>query len=274
MSKIKKNFVLICVLILVGYPAFAKASIILQSTTSTKNSGLYTYLLPFLKEDTGITVNVVAVGTGAAIKNAENCDGDILLVHDKEKELTFLKQGYGKNRFRLMYNDFIIIGPKQNPANLNNTDDVISAFRKISKSKSLFISRGDNSGTESKEKKLWDISKINTKLVSGKWYLETGSGMGSTINIAMGLGAYTLTDRASWITHTTTNDFQIFIEKDKRLFNQYGIISLNKNKCPQLKAEKADRVIKWLISEKGQSLIGSYRVNGQKLFFPNFKNSE
>ena len=249
----------------------AEQSVILQSTTSTKNSGLYTYLLPLLKKDTGVTVHVVAVGTGAAIKNAENCDGDILLVHDIEKEKEFIKNRFGNKRFRLMYNDFIIVGPKTNPADIKLNDNLVTALKKISSSKSYFISRGDNSGTDTKEKYLWSLPKINIKKASGKWYLETGSGMGATLNIAIGIQGYTLVDRASWITYTNKNNFRVFIENDKKLFNQYGLISLNKIKCPEVKFREAQMVINWLLSKKGQSLIGSYKVHGQKLFFPNYE---
>ena len=271
MYKLKITPLIIILLILSKNILIAQQSVILQSTTSTKNSGLYNFLLPILKKDTGVTVHVVAVGTGAAIKNAENCDGDILLVHDVEKEKKFIKKRFGDKRFKLMYNDFIIVGPETNPANINLNDNIITALKKISSSKSYFISRGDNSGTDAKEKYLWKLSKINTKRASGTWYLETGSGMGATLNIAIGIDGYTLVDRASWITYTNKNNFRVFVQNDNKLFNQYGLISLNKIKCPKIKYREAQMVINWLLSQKGQSLIGSYTVNGQKLFFPNFK---
>jgi len=247
----------------------AESSIIVQSTTSTKNSGLYDYILPRVKEDTGITVNVVAVGTGAAIKNAMNCDGDVLLVHSRKREDKFVADGYASRRYDVMYNDFVIIGPADDPAGIAGLNDVATAMKKIASTQSFFASRGDDSGTHSKEKSLWAASGIDQEAASGSWYRKTGSGMGATINTAIGMGAYTLTDRATWINFGTKGDFSIMVEGDKTMFNPYGVMLISPEKCPTVKAKEGQAFIDWLISAQGQDTIASYEVNGKKLFFPN-----
>lgn len=244
-------------------------SIIVQSTTSTANSGLYDYLLPMFKNDTGIVANVVAVGTGQAIKNAKNCDGDVLLVHAKTSEEKFVSEGYGVERFDLMYNDFIIVGPPSDPAEIKGSNNILSALSKIAGSEALFASRGDDSGTHKKEKSLWASANIDPSQASGKWYRETGSGMGATLNVAVGMDAYTMTDRATWISFKNKGNFNIAVEGDKALFNQYGVILVSKNKCPNVKADPGQQFVNWLLSAGGQSKIGAYEVDGQKLFFPN-----
>ena len=244
-------------------------SIILQSTTSTKNSGFYDYILPMIKKDTGITVNVVAVGTGQAIKNAQRCDGDVLLVHAKAAEERFVSDGYGVKRFDLMFNDFVIVGPPGDPANITGSTDVSGALKSIASQQTPFASRGDNSGTHKAENKLWKISGIDPSKGSGMWYLETGSGMGSTLNIAVGKGAYVLSDRATWIKFGNKQNFKVHVQGDKRLFNQYGITLINPTKCPNVKSKAGQKFISWLLSDKGQSAIESYTVGGNQLFFPN-----
>jgi tungstate transport system substrate-binding protein len=244
-------------------------SIIVQSTTSTANSGLYDYLLPTFKEKTGITVNVVAVGTGQAIKNAQNCDGDVLLVHAKPAEEKFVAEGYGVKRFDLMYNDFIIVGPPADPAGIAGTKDVTAALKKIAETKAPFASRGDDSGTHKKEQALWKAAGVDPSQGSGKWYSETGSGMGATLNTGVGMGAYVLTDRATWISYKNKGDFKIAVEGDKALFNQYGVIVVNKEKCPSVKADLGQQFADWLLSAEGQTVIGSFKIEGQQLFFPN-----
>ena len=216
-------------------PALAADSIIVQSTTSTQNSGLYKYLLPKFKEKTGIQVNVVAVGTGQAIKNAQNCDGDVLLVHAKPSEEKFVKDGYGVKRSDLMYNDFIIVGPPADPAKVGGMKDAPAALKKISDAGATFASRGDNSGTHKKEVRLWKASGVDPKKASGKWYRETGSGMGATLNAGVGMGAYVMTDRATWISFKNKGDYKIQVEGDKNLFNQYGVILVTPKKCPKVK---------------------------------------
>ena len=254
---------------LVASTTFAAESIIVQSTTSTANSGLYSYLLPGFKADTGIDVHVVAVGTGQAIKNAQNCDGDVLLVHAKSAEEKFVKSGYGIERFDVMYNDFVFIGPASDPANLRQSMSVESSLKKIANSNSIFLSRGDNSGTHKKELALWQISGIDPKPQSGKWYRETGSGMGATLNVAIGMNAYTMTDRATWISFGNMQDFEILYQGDESLFNQYGIVMVNPERCQNVKSKSAKVFIDWVLSNKGQSVIGEYKLSGKQLYFPN-----
>jgi tungstate transport system substrate-binding protein len=246
-------------------------SILVQSTTSTQNSGLYGYLLPLFKADSGITVNVVAVGTGQAIKNAQNCDADVLLVHAKPAEEKFVADGYGVKRFDLMYNDFVIVGPASDPAGIAGGKDAAAALKTIAANKALFASRGDNSGTHKAEKALWKTAGLDPTGASGGWYRETGSGMGATLNAGVGMGAYVLTDRATWISFKNKGDFKIAVEGDKALFNQYGVILVNKDKCPTVKAELGQQFIDWLLSPKGQDAIRGFQVDGQQLFFPNAK---
>ena len=249
--------------------AAENASIIVQSTTSTKNSGLYDYLLPKFTKETGIDVHVVAVGTGAAVRNAMNCDGDVLLVHSQQREEDFVASGYAPRRYALMYNDFILIGPKSDPAQLAEGQDAVAALRKIAAKGHSFISRGDDSGTHIKERELWKIAAFDPTAHSGDWYREVGTGMGATINIAVGLGAYTLSDRATWLKFTNKSDFKILVEGDKRLFNPYGIMRVTKEKCPRANISHAQTFIDWLTSNAGQTLITDYKINGKTLFFGN-----
>ncbi len=245
------------------------ASLLVQSTTSTANSGLYKYLLPLFEAQTGIQVKVVAVGTGQAIRNARNCDADILLVHAKEAEEQFVKDGYGIDRSDLMYNDFIVVGPPEDPAGIHGSKDVVKALEKIGKTKSMFASRGDDSGTHKKEISLWQLAGMAPDGKEQKWYRSTGSGMGATLNTAVGLGAYVLTDRATWISFGNKSDFQIMTEGDDLLFNQYGVILVNQQKCPEVNSIEGQQLIDWLLSEKGQFAIGAYKRDNQQLFFPN-----
>jgi tungstate transport system substrate-binding protein len=249
-------------------------SIIVQSTTSTANSGLYDHLLPTFQVETGITVNVVAVGTGQAIKNAENCDGDVLLVHAKPAEEQFVAEGYGVERSDLMYNDFIIVGPPADPAGITGSSDAGAALQKIAESGALFASRGADSGTHKKELALWQAATVDPSGASGDWYRETGSGMGATLNAAVGMNAYVMTDRATWISFENKGDFQIAVEGDEALFNQYGVILANPEKCPSVEAEAGQAFIDWLLSEEGQDAIAAYRIEGQQLFFPNAESGD
>ena len=244
-------------------------SIIVQSTTSTKSSGLYDHLLPKFKAKSGITVHVVAVGTGQAIKNARNCDGDVLLVHAKAAEEKFVASGYGVRRFDVMYNDFIIVGPASDPAGISGGRNAVAALKTIFAKKALFASRGDDSGTHKKERSLWQSAGIDPGGASGKWYRETGSGMGATLNAGVGMGAYVMTDRATWIAFKNKGDFKIAVAGDEALFNQYGVILVNKAKCPSVKALLGQHFIDWLVSPMGQAAIKAYRRDGQQLFFPN-----
>ncbi len=244
-------------------------SIIVQSTTSTKNSGLYDHILPQFKEQSGITVHVVAVGTGQAIKNAGNCDGDVLLVHAKPAEETFVAEGHGVARHDLMYNDFVIVGPPTDLAGIAGGTSAVESFKSVADSGALFASRGDDSGTHKKEKALWAEAGVDPSASSGQWYRETGSGMGATLNVGVGMGAYVMSDRATWIAFKNKGDFGIVVEGDEALFNQYGVILVNPEKCPNVKADLGQQFIDWLLSDEGQEAIRSYVVDGQQLFFPN-----
>ena len=264
-----KIYPLILCLVIFSKLSLADNSIVVQSTTSTYNSGFYDYILPLMKSETNVTAHVVSVGTGAALKNAANCDGDVIIVHAKNRELEFVKNGHGVNRQNLMYNDFVIIGSKRNPAKINISDDPIKAFSKIYNSSSVFVSRGDDSGTHFKEMSIWRKANLDPTQFSGGWYRETGSGMGTTLNLANGMEAYTLTDRASWIKFNNKKNLDIMAEKDKLLFNQYGITMVNPLKCPNVRLKNTKIFINWLLSEKGQKAIKNFKIKGQQLFFPN-----
>lgn len=242
---------------------------ILATTTSTQDSGLLDYLLPIFKEDTGIDVKVVAVGTGEALKLGENGDADCLLVHAKEKEEEFIKNGYGVERHDVMYNDFIIVGPEEDPAKVkeNASNDVVEAFKSISENEADFVSRGDESGTHVKENGIWEVAEIEP---TGDWYISAGKGMGAVLQMADEKKAYTLTDRATYLSMEDDLDLVIVTEKDERLYNQYGVIMLNTEKH-DIKEEESKEFIDWMLSEKGQKLIGEYGKEeyGQALFIPN-----
>lgn len=244
-------------------------AILVQSTTSTANSGLYDHLLPIFRAETGITVNVVAVGTGQAIRNARNCDGDVLLVHAKAAEEAFVADGFGTARTDLMYNDFVLVGPAADPAGVAGMNDVEAALRQIAEAGALFASRGDDSGTHKKEMALWSATGVDPTAASGAWYRETGSGMGATLNAGIGMGAYVMTDRATWISFGNKQDYQIAVEGDADMFNQYGVIPVNPAACPSVQAEAAQTFADWLTAPAGQQAIAAYRVAGQQLFFPN-----
>ena len=252
-----------------GQPAGAGEFIIVQSTTSTQNSGLYDALLPRFTAGSGIEVRVVAVGTGQAIKNARNCDGDVLLVHARAAEEAFVAEGFGVARSDVMYNDFIIVGPPADAAGVAGSHDVLAALTAIKAAAVPFASRGDDSGTNKKELALWQVAGIDPTADSGGWYRETGSGMGATLNLASAMGAYALTDRATWIAFANKGGHRIAVEGDPAMFNQYGVILVNPERCPNVKAAAGQSFIDWLLSEAGQAAIGAYRRDGQQLFFPN-----
>jgi tungstate transport system substrate-binding protein len=243
--------------------------IIVQSTTSTQNSGLFDHILPKFTEKTGIEVRVVAVGTGQALKNAKNGDGDIVLVHSKPDEEKFVAEGWGVKRHDVMYNDFVIVGPASDPAGIAGLKDADQALKKIAEAEAPFASRGDNSGTHKAEERLWEQTGVDPTHASGDWYLETGSGMGATLNTAVGKHAYTLTDRGTWLSFANKSDFKVLVEGDPKLFNQYGVILVNPEKHARVKAEQGQEFVDWLISGEGQKAIASYRIDGQQLFFPN-----
>ena len=264
-------FMLIFLFLLLGSPkiSFSKEFITLQSTTSTQNSGLYNYILPIFSDKYNIDVRVVAVGTGQAIKNAQNCDGDVLIVHSQTSEEGFVESGYGLYRQNLMYNDFIIIGPYNDPAEINSSQNAFEVFKKIYNSKSVFSSRGDESGTHKAEIKIWNEINLETNKFNGNWYRELGLGMGATLNVAVQMDAYALSDRATWLAFNNKRDHKVLFEGDKSLFNQYGIIPVNPKKCPTVKFNLSEKFIYWMLSKEGQNKIASFKVNGHQLFFPN-----
>lgn len=243
--------------------------VIVQSTTSTQNSGLFDHILPKFTDKTGIEVRVVAVGTGQALKNARNGDGDVVLVHSKPDEEKFVADGWGVKRYDVMYNDFVIVGPSSDPAGIAGLNDADQALEKIAEAEAPFASRGDNSGTHKAELRLWKKTGIDPTFASGDWYLETGSGMGTTLNTAVGKHAYALTDRGTWLSFANKSDFEVLVQGDPALFNQYGVILVNPEKHPRVKADKGKVFVDWLISGEGQKAIASYKIDGQQLFFPN-----
>ena len=242
---------------------------ILQSTTSTQNSGLFDAILPRFRTQTGIEVRVVAVGTGQALKNARNGDGDVLLVHAKSDEEAFVAAGWGVKRYDVMYNDFVIVGTVNDPADIGGLQKAGSALRKISQTQAVFVSRGDESGTHKKEQTLWKTAAVDPLKASGTWYREAGTGMGATLNTAVGMRAYTLTDRGTWLSFRNKTDYTILVEGDPQLFNQYGVLLVNPAKHPHVKADLGQQFIDWLVGPEGQSLIAGYTIAGQPLFFPN-----
>ena len=245
--------------------------IVVASTTSTENSGLYSFVLPRFSEQTGIEVRVVAVGTGQALYIAQNGDADVLLVHHRPSEEQFISQGHGVTRYDLMYNDYILVGPRDDPASVLFAANVIGAVQRIATNKSLFVSRGDDSGTHKKELELWNQSGIDTTKVADGWYQATGSGMGGTLNMASALDAYTLTDRATWLKFGNKGRLDILFQSEPPLFNPYGIILVNPEKHPHIKTRDGQTFIEWMLSEAGQTLIADYRILGQQAFFPTAK---
>ncbi len=243
-------------------------SIIVASTTSTRDSGLFEYLLPKFKAKTGITVKVVAQGTGKALDTGRRCDADVLFVHAKAAEEKFVKEGYGGPRHPVMYNDFVVVGPKSDPAGIKGMKDVGKALVTLMNKKADFISRGDNSGTNKAELRLWKASGVNIDKQKGPWYKAIGQGMGATLNAAAASNGYTLTDRATWIHFKNKQNLVIEVEGDKRLFNQYGVFLVNPKRCPHVKVDLGQAFINYLISPEGQTVIKGYKVDGQELFYP------
>ena len=243
--------------------------ITVQSTTSTANSGLLDAILPGFTAETGIEARVVAVGTGQALRNARNGDGDVLLVHARDAEEAFVAEGWGVERFDVMYNDFVLIGPEGDPAGVAGGQDIVAALQAIADAEAIFVSRGDDSGTHKAERRFWAETGRDVDAVSGTWYRETGSGMGATLNTAVGMGAYVLSDRATWIAFGNTAGLKVVVEGDARMFNQYGVILVNPEVHAHVKADFGQRFIDWLTGPEGQAAIAGYRLDGQQLFFPN-----
>jgi tungstate transport system substrate-binding protein len=252
-----------------SHTVFAQRFITVASTTSTEQSGLFKHLLPLFEKKTGVQVRVVALGTGQALDLARRGDADVVFVHAKSAEEKFLSEGHGVQRFPVMYNDFVVIGPKADPAKIGGTKDVVAALKKIKDSASPFVSRGDRSGTHIAELELWKSAGIDIAKEKGPWYRDTGQGMGPALNTASSMGAYILSDRGTWLAFRNRGDLSILVEGDKRLFNQYGVMLVNPQKHPNVKRADGQAFIDWLISPEGQNAIAAYKIGGQQLFYPN-----
>jgi tungstate transport system substrate-binding protein len=243
-------------------------AIVVASTTSTQDSGLFNYLLPIVREKTGVEVKVLAQGTGQALDTARRGDADVVFVHARSAEEKFLAEGFGVKRYPVMYNDFVLIGPKGDPAGIRGLD-VVASLQTIKTKAAPFISRGDRSGTHIAELALWKDAGVDVATDRGSWYKEIGQGMGAALNIASASNAYVLADRGTWLAFKNRGDLAILVEGDKRLFNQYGVMLVNPAKHPTVKKEAGQRFIDWLISPEGQNAIAGYKIEGQQLFYPN-----
>lgn len=245
--------------------------ITVSSTTSTEQSGLFKHLLPVFQKASGIEVRVVALGTGQALDMGRRGDADVVFVHDKVAEEKFIAEGFGVKREEVMYNDFILVGPKADPAKVAGGNDITEALKKIEAAKAAFVSRGDKSGTHAAELRLWKSAGIDLAQQKGPWYRDTGTGMGPALNTAASLDAYIIADRGTWLSFKNRQNLTIVVEGDKRLFNQYGVILVNPEKYTHVKKEAGQKFIDWLISEEGQKTIAEYKIGGEQLFFPNAK---
>jgi tungstate transport system substrate-binding protein len=251
----------------------AERFITVASTTSTENSGLFGAILPRFQQDSGLAVRVVSLGTGQAIKAAERGDADVLFVHHKPSEEQFIAAGFGVQRYDVMYNDFVIVGPRTDPAGIKGMTAVSAALAQVAAQRAVFVSRGDDSGTHKLEVSLWQAAGVDRTTASGSWYREVGAGMGATLNTASAMGGYALTDRGTWISFKNKGELAILVEGDVRLFNQYGVILVNPAKHRHVKAADGQAFINWLISDKGQKAIADFRIEGEQVFFPNAKQS-
>jgi len=254
---------------LIGPAVAAEKSIVVASTTSTQDSGLFDYLLPQFKAKTGIEVKVVAQGTGQALDTARRGDADVVFVHAKSAEEKFLAEGYGVKRYPVMYNDFVLIGPRSDPAAVRGSKDVLASLAAIKLKGATFISRGDRSGTNIAELDLWRLAGIDIAASKGPWYKEIGQGMGAALNTASADNAYVLSDRGTWLAFKNKGDLEIAVEGDKHLFNQYGVMLVNPQKYPTVKKNLGQQFIDWLISAEGQRDIAGYKIDGKQLFYPN-----
>ena len=267
-----KRRALIAIAASVGFGTFAfgqDRSIIVASTTSTEDSGLFGYILPLFKAKTGIDVKVVAQGTGQALDTGRRGDADAVFVHAKPAEEKFLAEGFGVKRYPVMYNDFILVGPRSDPAGIKGSRDIVAALNALKEKRAPFISRGDRSGTHIAELGLWKLAGIDIIAERGPWYKEIGQGMGAALNAAAASDAYVLSDRGTWLSFRNKGDLVVVVEGDKRLFNQYGVMLVNPQKHPSVKKELGQQFIDWLISPEGQAAIAAYKINGEQLFYPN-----
>jgi tungstate transport system substrate-binding protein len=270
---LNRRLILAVAAFLIGGPAIAQdKSIVVASTTSTQDSGIFRHILPLFEAKTGIQVKVIAQGTGQALDTGRRGDADVVFVHAKAAEEKFLAEGFGVKRFPVMYNDFILVGPKSDPAGMAGTNDIVAALKALKARQLPFVSRGDRSGTHQAELALWKIAGIDIANEKGPWYREIGQGMGATLNTAGAMGAYTISDRGTWISFKNKGDFIVAVEGDKRLFNQYGVMLVNPQRHSNVKQELGQQFIDWLISTEGQSAIADYKINGQQLFYPNARD--
>ncbi len=252
-----------------GIEAAERGRLTLATTTTTENSGLMAHLLPIFEASTGIRVRVVVRGTGQVLRTARDGDVDAFIAHDKAAELDFVEAGFGIERIDIMYNDFVLVGPVDDPAAVRGMDDAARALQRIAARRAYFVSRGDDSGTHRAERRLWRATSADPAASSGTWYLEAGAGMGTTLNIAAGKGAYTLTDRGTWLAFRNRRGLRILVEGDKRLVNQYGVTLVNPARHPHVRAREGRALIAWLASDEGRRAIADYRIDGRQLFFPN-----
>ena len=255
----------------IGPTGAAERFITVASTTSTENSGLFDAILPRFQQESGIAVRAISLGTGQAIKAAERGDADVLFVHHKPSEEQFVAAGFGVKRYDVMYNDFVIVGPRADPAGIKGMTDASAALARIATQQAVFVSRGDDSGTHKLEMSLWQAAVIDPSGAHNSWYREVGAGMGATLNTARAMDGYTLTDRATWLSFKNTGELALLVEGDTRLFNQYGVILVNPAKHGHVKATDGQAFIDWLLSDHGQHAIAEFRIEGEQVFFPNAK---
>jgi tungstate transport system substrate-binding protein len=269
---LRRRWLLLVTALACGLPFLAHAqekSIVVASTTSTEQSGLFAHLLPAFEQDTGFKVKVVAVGTGQALDIGRRGDADVVFVHDRAAEEKFLAEGESVKRYPVMYNDFVLIGPKADPAKVAGGKDILEALKKVAAAKAPFVSRADRSGTHAAELRYWTMAGIDIDSAKGPWYRETGSGMGPALNTASAMDAYILADRGTWLSFKNRGTLEIAVEGDKKLFNQYGVMLVNPAKHPSVRKNLGQQFIDWLVSPRGQSVIAGYKIGGEQLFFPN-----
>ena len=267
---VTRRALLALLLVLAAIPLHGQERFItVASTTSTEQSGLFGYLLPIYEQQTGVKVRVLALGTGQALDVGRRGDADVVFVHARAAEEKFLAERQGVKRYPVMYNDFVLIGPKTDPAKIAGDKDILTALKKIRATQAPFVSRGDRSGTHMAELELWKASGVDLDKSKGPWYRDTGQGMGPALNTAASMNAYILADRGTWLAFKNRGDLDILVEGDKRLFNQYGVILVNPEKHPNVKKELGQQFIDWLVSPAGQKAIADYKINGEQLFYPN-----
>ncbi len=271
MKMMRKAALMLVLLALMHVPMVGAQQqfITVASTTSTEQSGLFKHLLPIFEKKTGTQVRVVALGTGQALDMGRRGDADVVFVHDKVAEEKFVADGFGVRRFEVMYNDFVLVGPKSDPAKITGTRDIVAGYQKIASAKAPFASRGDKSGTHAAELRLWKVAGIDPQTGKGSWYRETGSGMGPTLNTASSMNAYAFTDRGTWLSFKNRGDLVIVVEGDQQLFNQYGIMLVNPARHPYVKKELGQAFVDWVVSAEGQKAIAGYKIGADQLFFPN-----